>query len=84
MYGKTLARCTRAVYPPRLFQTTSRRWASVFFNNETLPRRWASVLLWRRRRWAKVKVLTCTEAVTGGVCKAREWIHMVKRLFAVR
>jgi hypothetical protein len=30
MYGKSLARCTRAVYPPRLFWMTSRRWASVF------------------------------------------------------
>jgi hypothetical protein len=30
MYGETLARRTRVVYPPRLFQTTSRRWASVF------------------------------------------------------
>jgi hypothetical protein len=30
MYGETLARCTHAVYPPRLFRTTSRWWASVF------------------------------------------------------
>jgi hypothetical protein len=30
MYGKTLARCTRAVYPPIFSRTASRRWASVF------------------------------------------------------
>jgi hypothetical protein len=30
MYGETLARCTRAVYPSRFFWTTSPWWASVF------------------------------------------------------
>jgi hypothetical protein len=31
IYGKTLARCTRAVYPPRFLHTAARRWVSVFF-----------------------------------------------------
>jgi hypothetical protein len=30
IYGETLARYTRTVYPPRFFRTTSRWWASVF------------------------------------------------------
>jgi hypothetical protein len=31
IYGETLARCTRAVYPPRFLRTTNHRWANVFF-----------------------------------------------------
>jgi hypothetical protein len=30
VYGETLARCTRAVYPPRFLRTTPRWGASVF------------------------------------------------------
>jgi hypothetical protein len=30
IYGKTLARCTRAVYPPGFLRTATRLWASVF------------------------------------------------------
>jgi hypothetical protein len=31
IYGEILARCTRAVYPPRFLRTAARRWVSVFF-----------------------------------------------------
>jgi hypothetical protein len=30
VHGKTLARCTRVVYPPRFLRTEKHRWASVF------------------------------------------------------
>jgi hypothetical protein len=30
IHGETLARCTRAVYPPRFLRTAAHRWASVF------------------------------------------------------
>jgi hypothetical protein len=30
IYSETLARCTRAVYPPRFLWMAARRWASVF------------------------------------------------------
>jgi hypothetical protein len=30
IYGETLARCTRAVYPPRFLRTAAHWWASLF------------------------------------------------------
>jgi hypothetical protein len=46
-YGKTLARFTRAVYPPRFLRTTANRWASVFL--------W----LWLGHMYMGIKGLPC-------------------------
>jgi hypothetical protein len=57
VYDETLARCTRAVYPPRFFRTAPRHWARVLL--------W----LWLGHMYVKAKDLTSTAPESQSTAK---------------